>query len=298
MIKTRAKVLFTLLTFAAFKLQAIDPVPQLEVGIGYRLDDVRWVIKPERSQFPNVKDTVRFEDMSIALIEVNARTPFDCWLYTKLQADYGWIPTRKIGERTTFNNRAFKASTSNYMKRGEVADFSLGIGNHFQLMAKRLWVATMIGFGGHTQRFKDKGSRTLSGDLLEQGFSPTQVAALGLSTSTRGSSYHTSWWGPWVGADVTYLYCAGVLLFGEIEYNFLSKCHVKRHSDTGIPVLDDYQKTKGGMGWMVKLGNVCNFCGHWYFSWNVNWRYWKAHHKDAHFSWHSVGLGGDLGYTF
>jgi hypothetical protein len=226
-----------------------------------------------------------------------------CWLYARAYGDYGWILDKKIRETDSFGlivppETIVTTVTENNSNKGHVGDFSLGLGNHFQLMAKRLTIAPMVGFGYHTQQMRTKGSDKVVNELAALGVNASQLTAIGFVPTSGGSKYRTSWWGPWVGVDFYYNTCCQWLLFGEFEYYFASRCNVKRNSNIGVGFFDDYHKTNSMRGWRSRLGSSYFFACNLYASLDINYQYLKSHHAKHHFTWHSIGIGANLGYAY
>lgn len=127
---------------------------------------------------------------------------------------------------------------------------------------------------------------------------PNIAHELGLCTHHRTSMYRFTWYGFYVGADLSYALDYGWTLFSELEFHFLDRCHRKRKSWTGVYFVDDYHKEGWAYGFNGVIGATYVICNCWYTTLGVDFRWWKSDDKHDDLTWKMVGAKIGLGYMF
>lgn len=140
---------------------------------------------------------------------------------------------------------------------------------------------------------------SLSSNPFSSSSSSENIAsALGLSNDKESANYRFSWYGPYAGLDVAYALDSCWTLFTELEGHFLSNVHRKRKSWTGVDFVDEYHHKGWAYGFDGTLGTTFCFCGCWFSTINVDYKWWKGHSKKDSLHWTSVNVNVTIGLTF
>lgn len=173
---------------SAFWPEATDS--SLEIGVGYRRDNLKWKI---RSDFNNscyynsgcntgcdsgcsgnsdceqiadnglrLQSDLNWKNLNIWLIDARGKYVTCDNVYLRGNADYGWITSGKntdsdcIGDRYDSN---FESSRSSSKAKGHVYDVRFALGYQFKLCDDSFAIAPVIGYSWHGKHLNDKNLR-------------------------------------------------------------------------------------------------------------------------------------------
>lgn len=225
--------------------------------------------------------------------------------------------------------------TSDPIKRNsEVYDFDGAVGYPLEFFNCRLFVIPLVGFSFHRQHlrvklpdesssssypsyfcsssafFSEHSSSSFfvspdnsiigfhSSDPFSSQTDPNIASALGLSNPHRTDTYRFTWYGFYLGADMTYALDGCWTLFWDTEFHFLDNCHRKRKSWTGVYFVDDYHEKGFAYGFNNSVGVNFYMCNCWYGTASVDFNWWKGHSHHDELHWKKVGAKIGLIYAF
>lgn len=191
----------------------------LEIGAGYRIDDLDWSIAGFLSptNFVNILSELTWEDLRIYQFKVGGRLSVPLHkkpyaIYVRSALSYGKIMDGENQDSDyAGNNRTLEFSRSNNdANDGTVVDGSIGVG----LQSKRrrirnkwmLRAAPLIGYSYHQQNL-----------VMTNGF---QTIPLNGPFAGLNSTYDTKWSGPWFGLDLAMDDGKRTTLFASIELHW------------------------------------------------------------------------------
>ncbi len=195
------------------------PTFDLEIGLGYRIDDLDWSIAGFLTQtnFVNILSELTWEDLRIYQVKVGGRLSVPLHkrpyaVYMRAALSYGKIVDGENQDSDyAGNNRTLEFSRSNNdANDGTVGDGSIGVG--FQSKRRRIrnqWMlraAPLIGYSYHQQNLE-----------MTNGF---QTVPLAGPFSGLNSTYDAEWFGPWFGLDLAIDDGKKTTLFASIELHW------------------------------------------------------------------------------
>jgi len=145
----------------------IDSNNGLEVGLGWRRDDMRWKLKDITSSYlyADALSKIHFKDLNYYTIHAKCHS-VGCSYYFRASADYGQsdkgravevfgltTPIYDVGSVLIESNQKIK-------RRSEVYDFSAAIGYPFTPCGCKLVIAPLVGFSFHRQHLRAKGGES------------------------------------------------------------------------------------------------------------------------------------------
>lgn len=263
----------------------------LDFGIGYRHDDLDWSIRADPNPstgYPGADplSTLQWKDLQILNLSLRAKIVFD-GIYLRGEADWGKIFDGKShdsdfeGISSPFE---FSRSTSDANK-GEVFDFSGGIGYQFQLFCDDFKIAPLVGYSLHEQHLR------FFNTCQDHFFFRSPLGGFEEVTEYRGldrpgvhSNYRACWYGPWLGLDAIYRMCQYTFL-GSVEY------HWARYHGTGhwnlrmdssrakpgdVIFTDDFRQKSNAQGVIGRLGVTYDPTNCWALGIRVSYLYFKG----------------------
>ena len=252
-------------------LPPIEPRASYRITAGFRGDDMSWRLKKPLpcDSFLNVltessssssssssessfdgsssdaeilaKSKTLLSSLSIFLISAEAKFYICDWMYSRWNADLGWLYDGKSNERDRFYflNDSGPYRVKNRAKGSFVADISGSVGQRCKLMNKRLLVGSLIGYALNTEQIRIRN---------RNHFKCVQPATIESGVGNGGfNKYRFNWWGPWVGIDMEYWSDVDWILLGQVEYHF-NRNYRKRITSIGLKGLDHHQNSVNGQG--------------------------------------------------
>lgn len=259
-----------------------------DIGAGHRRDHFNWDTFVPSS--PQRKIQEQWDRLSISVIEANGAIYYE---ETFLLADfnYGWVCRgnhrfKNIDLPTKHTLQSFTSKT-----KGDVWDFSAGIGYQFNFCKCRYILAPVLGFSYHQQELKNHHYHDLFLD------SPL----VGRSRFT----YHFC--GPFVGLIFAHQWNADWQLYLDYRFHWI-RFRANVHQDIGFIIKN--HRTKSHLENEVTLGTNYIFCENWLAGFKVNYRNLNTTKKHGHsdhsdgkirlgnLRWESLTITLDLGYSF
>ena len=201
----------------AFWPEATDS--SLEVGVGYRQDELEWKTSNHCDYYQShcndknsallprgLRSHLKWKDLDIWQIEARGKyVTCDC-LYLRANGDYGWITHGKNTDRDRLSfsdygcsdDSSFEFGHSRSKARGHVYDAEIAVGYQFKLCDDSFSIAPLVGYSWHGQHIEDRHLRQ------HFYFTDSDSSDDCYSSSKRHSRYHTRWNGPFVGFDFDY----------------------------------------------------------------------------------------------
>jgi hypothetical protein len=313
----------------------------VEVGFGWRRDNLNWNVKDMDSSYicAEADSHIIFKGIEYYTTYAKAKWMGDRF-YARLGADYGLSFKGRAKERfhldTSYCCADVVVHTSDPVKRrSEEFDFNGAVG--YPLCGCRWNVIPLIGFSFHRQRLRVKAPEHCSCCCYDSCYErytrtcpsssefdldtcycsypfgccvssnpfaspssddPRIADQLNLSTSKRTSMYRFTWYGFYLGADISYALDCCWTLYSELEGHFLDRCHRKRHSITGVYFVDSYHHEGWAYGFSTNTGAVFSMSACWYGVLSIDYRFWKGYSCHDSLKWQSVGANASLGYIF
>lgn len=122
--------------------------------------------------------------------------------------------------------------------------------------------------------------------------------ALGLSAPHHTSTYRFTWYGFYVGADLSYALDGCWTLYSELECHLFDRCHGKRKSWTGIEYVDRHHEKTWAYGITGVIGATYTLSSCWYGTLETELKWWQSYGEGDHFRWLSAEARAGLGYAF
>lgn len=265
------KLALAFLASTTLPLLAFDTSFLFELGTGYRQDSLNWNFAGP-GRFPTVLSELKWKNLHIWQILGEMRVTTCHEIYLKATADYGRIFQGKNRD-SDFEKNSRKGEFSrsdNDAGKGEVFDFSGGIGYQFNFFCRSLKFSPLVGYSHHEQHLKMfSGFQTI--DLRDPSFENKYFSGL-------HSSYHAKWTGPWIGFDLQYLLNDCFDFYGGFEYHW-AHYRGKGHWNLRTDFADDIKHTARHVhGFNTFLEAFYSFYGNWKVGLKGNYEYWKANH--------------------
>ncbi len=287
----------------------------IQVGIGYRQDSLKWNIRDNAVINPRVKANTHFKDLEIFTLGVKYKGLLGCEVYTRASYDYGWVLDGRKREKNTSKYRrdadhfdcdglivegGYELSIlSNRTKNSSyVWDVNFGVGKPIEnCWCPELKIAPMVGFAYDRHNLKFKGNdRRYNNSSSDNNYASSDDCSNN-NHHSRGSSFKTSFWGPWIGFDFAYNSEGCWNVFGEFELHF-GRAERERNTHHDLAGIDCFQHTKDFWGPTFRLGANYMFCDCWYVEGTVGYQYWGSYGCHDQLYWSSATTRLDLGYMF
>lgn len=310
-----------LLTSTMGYVGQVEADANIEVGVGYRSDDITSKVKAPEDVRLNTYSELRFRDIEICTLNARIKSTCGDCVYYRADGFYGWIfdgdvretdqlalPVENAVTQDTFAC-ATKQKLHNHSRGRYVAGFNLALGYPLQTcLCDGLQLVPTLGFSFDTIRLGYKNRDRISSTVIDElNFSDCSSAASSSSSlspsssdesgSRRHSTFRSTIWGPFVGLDFCYNHMDCFNLYGELEFHW-ARARRERHSDIGLCFLDHYKRSRDAWGWKVRVGSTyyfrCNLFGDLF----VSYKNLSSHKHRDRLQWRSWEVGVAFGYTF
>lgn len=312
---SRKKISLTtiaILSLATAQLSA--DMTHVQIGTGYRQDSITLNVKERGTLNPRAKSNRHFKDLEIVTVGARIRNSLGCCsAYVRASFDYGWVLDGKVRDQLTITDRHsteefkhsgfasegfFDRSTiHNSIKRGNsfVWDMDIAFAYPINCGCDNLELAPAIGFSLDRQQLHVRGRASFdSSSSSSELFSKSSKES---DNHGKGSSFRTSWWGPWVGFDFAYNSPQCWNVYGTFEFHF-GRARRQVGAHTGSEYVDSYRRTKNFFGPLFRVGTAYMFCEDWYADANVSYQKFFSDNNRDHISWSSGQIRLDVGYVF
>ncbi len=271
---------------SAFWPEATDSI--LEVGVGYRQDQLEWKTSSHSGSgssydadygIPRFSSHLKWKDLNIIQIEMKGKYVTCDNVYLRASADYGWITSGKNTDSDRSNlcnyfSSEKESSRSHSKVRGHVYDVDLAVGYQFKMCDDSFSVSPLVGYSWNGQNLEDRHLRnsssfsSVSVDSVSSSVLRSQSDNYGCYNSTQHgnhSKYHARWNGPFIGVDFDYRFgCACEWdFFGTYEFHF-AEYHSKAKWDLRSDLFDGFHHhAKDAYGSVFDIGVKWDFCECW-----------------------------------
>lgn len=274
-----------------------------ELAGGYRHDQLRWSISGH-NKHPDVLSELKWKNLKIAQIMATTKVVTCDSIYMRAIGSYGKIYHGRNSDQDFLEDHRKKLFSDTVAKadKGEVLDFSGGIGYHFTFLCDRATISPIGGYAYSEQHLRQYDLFVIFDALtFEHGPVP------GLH-----SNYRTHWAGPWLGADFTLRMTRELSLFGTGEYHWI-RYWGSGHWNLRPDFVKDFKHRASGWGQVYKLGMNYDFpCSHWSIGIVGNYQIWLTHsgrnrqffhdcHAETRLNpvhWHTYSVMGQVKYLF
>ncbi|MBA3239417.1 MAG: hypothetical protein H0T62_13895 [Parachlamydiaceae bacterium] len=284
-----------------------------EIGVGYRQDSILWKMEDHGAVAPHVESDLHFKDLEIVVLGARFKGLLGESFYSRASFDYGWIVDGTLREELNIENRhdtthfdhngvftdgRYSKAVVHNRESGNsyVWDFNLAFGVPYQFGCEGLQIAPMIGFSYDRQHIKIRNKENLWAHP-DRHFSSIETGDHAHNNCKSKSTFKTSWWGPWIGFDLSYVSDNCWTFFGEFELHG-GRVERDRNSSIGVSFFDRYDRTKCFWGTTTRLGTNYVLCDNWYLEGAISFSHWcSTSHRDDLY-WSSGGVRIDAGYLF
>lgn len=276
-------LLTTVFVGSTLSLSGMEARSYVDFQADYRHDSASWkFIVP--SPDPILESNVRFKDVHIFQIGVNAKTTLDCNMMVRAHASYGWIldgdadsslkafgPVDTIGGAEIINELEAK----HVLDGRYVADLSVAIGYPFYFCDCTVSFSPTVGYSYSTQHYRVERNDRI---FATAPTTPNLIPVLETDSDSCGKDTFTNkWYGPFIGFDIGYNPCDCLSLYAQFEYH-LAHFSGRRDSNVGLEAIDDFDSpTHHAHGCLVSVGAVYDFCDCWFLGLDVTYQDWRAH---------------------
>ena len=299
----------------------VEADANIEIGVGYRSDDITTKVKAPDDIRLNTYSEIRFRDIEICTLNARIKSTCGDCVYYRADGFYGWVfdgdarETDQLAEAVTtpVNENTFACVTKqklhNHSRGRYVAGFNLALGYPLQTcLCDGLQLVPTIGFSYDTVRLGYKNRDRIDSTVIDElDFSECSSSASTSSLSPTSSSdetgnrhrstFRSTIWGPFLGLDFCYNHMDCFNLYGELEFHW-ARARRERHTDIGLCFLDHHKRSRDAWGWKARVGSTyylrCNlFLDGW-----VAYRNYTSHKHRDRLRWQSCEVGVAFGYTF
>lgn len=249
---------------------------------------------------------LRWKGLHIGQIMLTGRY-VNCYrFYFRGYADYGRIFEGKETDTDFSGNPAIRtfphSKSTARADKGEVYDFSAGIGYQFRFLCGRATITPIAGYSYHAQHLRMDHEEIIC-----------NVRPGGFVGSVDGvhNNYRTRWKGPWLGVDFTLYMTCDLKLFGSAEYHW-TLFHARGHWNLREDFVKDFHQHAKGRGFVYTLGASYDVWDNWTIGLVGGyqaWRTWRGLDKVYLFDgplrsrlnvvhWHSIYASVMVGYEF
>lgn len=290
----------------------------IQVGLGYRQDSLKWKAHDHGVLNPRVDSHLHFKDLEILTLGAKYKGLLGCSVYTRANFDYGWVLDGRVREKVSIEDResAGRFRHQGLFVEGDYAtiffhnkikhssyvwDLNLGIGTPMDFcLCEDVKFAPMVGFSYDRHHLKagNRNNIRIEESDSEEIFSlASDSSRSGCHKGSNGGTFSTSFWGPWLGFDISYNNPGCWNLFGEFELHF-GRAERERTSHSGSHFLDGYDATKNFWGPTFRVGGNYMFCDCYYLEGTLSYLYWQSYGCRDQLYWSSASVRVDLGYMF
>ena len=217
----------------------------LELGVGYRVDNLKWSIAGG-SNGPDIMSELEWRDIQSAELNLQYKAVALHTIYLRGNADVAFVfDGQNQDSDYAGNQRTLEYSRSlNTAEKGTLYDLSLGLGMQFSVLFNTFTLAPLLGYSFHSQHL----TMTEGTQVVDTFSIPPRIGSFpGLD-----SAYTTHWYGPWIGLDF------GCNVLGKLALEGYYEFHIVRYSANGhwnlrTDFLDDFIHKSNGIGNVVFL---------------------------------------------
>ncbi len=308
--KTFVAIMASLLSFSsafAFFPEAVESY--VEVGAGYRSDTFKWgtnanpfgsgsgsssYFGADGSSETGLRSQLKWDDLSIWLIEGRGRYITCDNIYLRGSIDYGWITSGKVHDRDFFvfedaPSREFSHTRAD--TKGHVYDAKIAVGYQFRMCDDSFSISPLIGYSWRGQHFELKN---LHDEFLnsDSSFSSASSSSRSFSSSyssyydsySSGSSsgsdrlhskYNTRWDGIFIGFDLDYRLNCDWTIFLDYEYHWATY-HAKGRWNLREDLPNGFNHhSKNAWGNVLDIGVQWDLC-EWTLALRGEFQYFRA----------------------
>jgi opacity protein-like surface antigen len=259
-------------------LEAVEVEGDLELITGYRVDDLDWRIAGNVSGTnPNIFSELTWTDLESPQLKLGGKGTINRVLYLRGYAAFGWVLSGDVQDSDyRGDNRTLEWSRSNNnAEDSTVLDATLAFGYPFKLASDRFRLIPLAGFSYSEQNLKMKdGLQTVSDSAL----APPSATPLPIGPfAGLDSTYDTKWYGPWVGADLSFRASEKILLFAGFEYHwadYKAEANWNLRSDLAHP--KSFEHEADGTGFLITFGGDYAFSEPWSLGLELNFQDWST----------------------
>ncbi len=233
-------VLVTFFPLSAYSYHLALRDGSSNIGYAYRQDQLHWSIAgPDNT--PNVLSELSWKDLKINEV-TGYLDAYSCdYFYIKFSGSYGKIFSGENRDSDYWENdreEEFSRSINNAGK-GEVFNLSGALGYELPNYIDYFHLTLTGGYAWNVQHL-----------WLFDGM---QIIPVEEEIEGLNSSYHASWFGPWVGFSCAYdLNCLWDF-FGDFEYHFV-EYEGRGHWNLRTDFISDFSQNSTGHGVLFRLG--------------------------------------------
>lgn len=242
------------------------------LGTSLRFDELQWNIAGPNNS-PNVLSELTWSQIKIAQLNLYSSFVFNRKFYFRGNLDYGWIFDGKNQDSDyDSDNRQDEYSRSNNdANSGNVYDSNIAVGYMFRLfdpnVNQSLYLIPTVGYSVHVQELvMQNGMQTIS-----EGPNTSPVGPIpGLN-----NSYDAKWYGPWVGADLSFEVAEKSDLLIRFEYHL-----VEYYAEANWNLRDEFQHPKSfehvadGQGWLFSANFRRIISSNWVVGLSFDYQDW------------------------
>jgi hypothetical protein len=211
----------------AFWPEATDS--SLEVGFGYRTDELKWKTQVGSVVgLDGVQSHLKWKNLNIWQVEAKGEYVTCDNIYLRATGDYGWIVSGKNKYSTTIGSES-PVEVAHSKTRGHVYDVDVAIGYQFKLCDDSFAVTPVVGYSWKAQHLKHRhwnfGGVTVDTPIASSSSSSDDDSSSSSSGAKHGR-LNTRWNGPFVGVDFDYRIDCEWSLFLGYEFHF-AKYHAR-----------------------------------------------------------------------
>ena len=268
---------------SAFWPEATDS--SLEIGVGYRVDSLKWKTKSrfddssssyysDSSEGPfRLESDLEWKNLNIWQIEGRGRYITCDNIYLRGSADYGWITSGKNTDKDKvgFNSYGsdFEFAHSHSKAKGHVYDVKVAVGYQFKLCDDSFAITPLIGYSWQGIHLKDRHLRQTFASF-DDGSSSNYTRAKELNAK-QGSYY----------SDYYYDYYSDYFSSYSDDYTF-SPSYSSDYSSYSTSYGGDHSRYNARWnGFFIGFDFDYSFCCEWDLFGSYEF-HWADYHAKAH----------------
>ncbi len=213
-------------------------------GIGYREDQLDWSIAGFNDQ-PNILSELKWREVKSVEVSLEAAYSNNYNIYMRANGDIAGIFSGNNRDSDYHGNQRTEEFSRSYARSdGDYAyDASAGAGYLFGFLNNQAIIAPVVGYSVHGQHLCMH-----DGKLVISEFPGALGPIQGLD-----STYTATWYGPWLGLDLSWAAIMGVRLWGAAEYHF-ARFDGSGHWNLRSDIIDNFTHEANGYGIVLKSG--------------------------------------------
>lgn len=256
------------ITFSIESVWAARFETELELGNGYRVDELDWNIAGNlNGTGPNILSELTWRDIESYQVKLGGRSLVNEVFYVRGSMALGWILSGE-NQDSDYNadNRTqeFSRSISQTDER-HLFDASAGFGYQLRLASRGFRLIPVVGYAYSEQNLTlTDGFQVLS--------APPQTQPVG-PIPNLDSTYDTRWYGPWVGLDLFLDVNHKVTLFASFEYHWVD---YEAEAFWNLRADPNFEHKADGTGVVIGAGGDYLFAEPWSLGLEVNVQDWST----------------------